>query len=461
MKLWKKVYLLALVIITFGINAGFLGIIYYTYDHMLMEEKNRSNAEFIVLCENISADIAKMEENVPLDAEYFAKFLVAYNSYYDADTQLFGIVDGELVTDTISDSELPRGNGVVIRNEEKTTIYISQILDDKHTEYRIVLRRTLDSFDSMWNTLQPVYIIGGVILSLGVSLLLALVVRIVLKPMDKLECAAKKVQEGDWTARVDIAGNNELAKLGNQFNLMAGAVEENIKVLEQQSCQKQELINNLAHEINTPITSIQGFADYMKMSKLSGDEQEECLEFIANESKRLKDISSTLLNMARLGNSQQVFSIKAMCDRLSKVYKNKFEGQCVHFEISCKIDEMTGNEALIESLIRNLINNAYNATLEKNARTIIVTVYEDGGCVGIKVSDNGCGIADEHITQIFEPFYRVDKARSRANGGSGLGLSFCKKIVEMHKGSIDVESIPDKGTTFLISLPFHNLSENI
>lgn len=462
MKLWKKVYLFALLIITLGINAGFLGIIYYTYEYMLGEEKDRCYTEFMVLRENISADIAKMEESASLDVDYFRKFLVAYNSYYESDTQLMGMAFGKSVTERIPAKELPLDNGILIRDEEQTTvIYVSQILDDDHDNYRIVMRRTLDNFDIMWSTLQPMYIIGGIILSLGVSLTLAFAVRMVLKPMDKLEAATRKMQEGDLATRVEIAGKNELSKLGDQFNLMADAIEENIKELEQQSQQKQELINNLAHEMNTPITSIQGFADYMKMSKLSEEEHEECLDFIVNESKRLKDISSTLLDMANMEVSKNKFSIKAVCDRLNGLYAKKFESKKIAFRIVCEIEIMFGNGTLIEGLMRNLINNAYNAVSDKENGEINTRIYKCSNHVIIKISDNGCGISTEHIGHIFEPFYRVDKARSRMKGGSGLGLPLCYKIAQIHGGSIDVESVVGEGTTFLVNLPFDNLLENI
>ena len=127
----------------------------------------------------------------------------------------------------------------------------------------------------------------------------------------------------------------------------------------------------------------------------------------------------------------------------------------------CEIEKVFGNETLIEGLMRNLINNAYNAVSEKENGQINTRIFEYNNDVIIKISDNGCGISTEHIGHIFEPFYRVDKARSRMNGGSGLGLPFCHKIVEIHGGSIDVKSVVGEGTTFLVNLPIGKLLENI
>ena len=108
------------------------------------------------------------------------------------------------------------------------------------------------------------------------------------------------------------------------------------------------------------------------------------------------------------------------------------------------------------SVIKELMENAIDSGADR-----IVVEIQNGGTVFMRVSDNGCGISTEHIGHIFEPFYRVDKARSRMKGGSGLGLPLCYKIAQIHGGSIDVKSVVGEGTTFLVNLPFDNLLENI
>ena len=148
---------------------------------------------------------------------------------------------------------------------------------------------------------------------------------------------------------------------------------------------------------------------------------------------------------------KSIFSIKEVCVRLERIYRQQFQGTNVTLKINCEVEELFGNEALIESLLRNLINNAYHALQNKEEGIISVVISSKENNILLMVSDNGCGIAKEHITQIFEPFYRVDKARSRESGGSGLGLAFCKKIVDIHKGNISVESVEGKGTNFIVN----------
>lgn len=455
MKLWKKVYIIAMIIITVGANLGFFGIVYFTYEHMLQAEKERCQTEFAVVYESICTDIAQLEEKYIMDKDYLQTIINVYNSYFENDTQIIGIWENDVLgRDFLSDKKaIP--NGVLVEKEENTVIYMTQSLAKTPVEYKIMLKRTLYDFDAIWETLLPLYVSGGVLISVVVSLILATVVRILLKPLDELERAAVQVEKENWSARVQIKGKHELAQLGRQFNSMAEAVEEHVEKLKEQTEQKEQLIHSLAHEMNTPITSIQGFADYMQMTQLSEEEQRESLAFITAESKRLKEISATILSMAVMERGEefpkQMFSIRQMCMRLEKLYEQQFQGTNTSLYIDCQLEQQFGNEALLESLLRNLINNASHAVAEKEAGEIRVLISSKENTLQWMIADNGCGIEKKDAAQIFEPFYRVDKARSRANGGSGLGLAFCKKIVEAHAGEICVESELGKGTQFIIN----------
>ncbi len=455
MKLWKKVYLLTMSIITLGVNLGFFGIVYFTYGHMLQAEKERCETEFGIIYESMRADIAELEEKYSMDIHYFEKILTSYNSYFEKDTELIGIWDCEIIGDEQGLDDESMQNGIVVQREKQTVIFMTQSLEKTPVEYKIVLKRTLYDFDEIWETLLPLYVLGGIFLSLGVSLILAMVVRVLLKPLDELEYVAEQVEKENWSARVNINGNHELAQLGRQFNAMAEAVEEHVEKLKKQSEQKEQLIHNMAHEMNTPITSIQGFADYMQMTTLSEEEQRECLSFITSESKRLKEIASTILSMGVMEHQTELpmctFSIKTLCNRLKELYMQQLNGTHTSLEIDCQLENLHGNAVLIESLLRNLINNACHAVENRPDGKIGLWISGKDNKVVFIVSDNGCGMEKEEKAQIFEPFYRVDKARSRASGGSGLGLTFCKKIVEAHNGEICVESEVEKGTKFIIN----------
>lgn len=464
MKLWKKVYLFTLAITVICVNAGILGLFRITYRQMLNAEKKHCEAEFALLQQSLSANVAEMEQYVSLSEEYFEKFLSSYSSYYEEEIHLIGLYQERIIFGE-SDPEIASGsqmdwqkNGVQIISDKNTAIYVMNSLDAEHDSYRIVMRKDLKDFDETWNILWPLYLIGSIMLSIGISLLLGITVRYLMKPVDALGNAVKEVSSGDLSKRVVIRGKNEIADLGMQFNYMAEALEKNMKLLEAEAEKKQQLIDNLAHEMNTPITSIQGFARFLQIGNVKEEEQQECLGFILGEAKRLRDISSTLLEMARLNHNEipmKTFSLKELSNRIESLMEQNCSNQNVVLSMKCESGDFYGNEVLMESLLRNLILNSLHA-VQENGRIMVEisnTQRDQMAFLSVIVRDDGCGIPKEALPFIFDPFYRVDKSRSRAVGGSGLGLPFCRKIVQLHDGRIYVQSEVSLGTTMIVELP--------
>lgn len=474
MKLWKKVYLVTLTLTILFVNLGIYGLFYITYKQMLSAEKKHCIAEFMLLQQSFSENVKELEKEACFNEERFREFLYSYGSYYNEyDFSLAGWYCRRLIYTQDSDKSWPDEHidakeqiVTITSNKGHTTLYISAILDSSHIFYQIGLQKELTDFDATWNRLTLVYIGGSLILSVGLSLVLGIVVKYLLKPIRTLICVVDDIRSGNLSGRVFLHGTDELSELGTRINEMAVALEENVTCIREEAVQKQQLIDNLAHEMNTPITSIQGFARYLQIGNIKEAEQAECLEFILHEAMRLKEISTTLLDMAKFRNGKvemQKFSCKELCQRIFQLEKTACEEQQVNLMVDCEIDSFFGNEVLIESLLRNLIHNSLHAT---NAHgSIVVAVKEefsrfgsdenetDIRCMILSVADTGCGMPSEEVGHIFEPFYRLDKSRSRALGGSGLGLPLCKTIVELHHGSIEVETKEGYGTTVIIKLP--------
>ena len=473
MKLWKKVYLVTLTLTILCVNFGIYGLFHITYKQMLQAERKHCMTEFSLLQQSFSGNVKELEQSVYLNEERFQAFLSSYgSSYSENDFSLAGWHCRELLypneqKETWTKEHSDSSEQVVTIENEKgyTVLSISDCLDSSHEFYRIGLKKQLTDFDRTWNRLGPVFIGGSLLVSMGISLLLGIVVRWLLKPIDTLTEVVNDIRSGDLSRRVSLSGRDELSKLGERVNEMAAALEENVAFIQEEAAQKQQLIDNLAHEMNTPITSIQGFTQYLQIGNIKEAEQAECLEFIACETNRLKGISTTILDMAKLRNSNvemQKFSLKKMCDRIYQLEKLVCDKQQVKFDMECEVETFIGNEVLLESLMRNLIHNSLHATSVNGS--IVVTVRENAFDNGVEkntdkcgmelmVSDTGCGIPREALAHIFEPFYRVDKSRSRALGGSGLGLAFCKTIVELHGGRITVDTKEGVGTTFIVKLP--------
>ena len=213
-------------------------------------------------------------------------------------------------------------------------------------------------------------------------------------------------------------------------------------------------MDNFAHELKSPVTSIYGFAEYIQKARVPKQEIEECMEFIMKESTRLLDLSYTLLDMAKIrenGIMMQSISVCEIFAGIRKPLEKKGEESGVRVEFFCGEEEIQGNEILLQSLLYNLAHNGICACQEGGRVAITAECIPDGIC--LMVEDNGCGIPAKEINKITEPFYRVDKARSRVEGRTGLGLSLCKQIADLHGAEITFWSEENKGTRVTVLFP--------
>jgi two-component system phosphate regulon sensor histidine kinase PhoR len=229
---------------------------------------------------------------------------------------------------------------------------------------------------------------------------------------------------------------------------------------------RRDFVANVSHELKTPVTAIKGFVETLLEGAVNEPEQPQLfLEIIARHADRLNAIIEDLLSLSRLEEdgekrklSFEITGIRpplASAIELSKVKANQKHITVVLFcdeEITAKI-----NAALIEQAVLNLVDNAIKYSRENS--TIKVNVLKTENEILIQVSDQGCGIAQEHLDRIFERFYVVDKGRSRKLGGTGLGLSIVKHIAQVHGGYVSVESRLDSGSTFAIHLPLNLTNE--
>jgi two-component system, OmpR family, phosphate regulon sensor histidine kinase PhoR len=263
--------------------------------------------------------------------------------------------------------------------------------------------------------------------------------------------ALEKIAQGDFSIRLSNEfQNHEIAgELANKVNKMA-------MELDQMENLRQEFISNVSHEIQSPLTSIRGFARALENDQLSAEERHHYLDIIQNESTRLSRITEDLLRMAALESDKVKFEPKPY--RLDNQIRNlilacepQWMDKSIHMDISLEEVEINADEDLLSQVWINLIHNSIKFTPE--AGSVQVTLSPRVDQVEIRISDTGIGISEEDRTRIFERFYKTDKSRTRSNGGSGLGLSIAKKIVDMHKGTIAVESKVGAGTTFTVSLP--------
>jgi two-component system, OmpR family, phosphate regulon sensor histidine kinase PhoR len=225
---------------------------------------------------------------------------------------------------------------------------------------------------------------------------------------------------------------------------------------------RRDFVANVSHELKTPVTAIKGFVETLLEGAVNEPGQPQLfLEIIARHADRLNAIIEDLLSLSRLeedGEKKKLsFEITGIRPSLaSAIELSKVKADQKHITVELICDERITakiNAALIEQAVLNLVDNAIKYSRENS--TIKVDVLETENEVLIRVSDQGCGIAQEHLDRIFERFYVVDKGRSRKLGGTGLGLSIVKHIAQVHDGCVSVESRLDSGSTFAIHLPLN------
>lgn len=290
--------------------------------------------------------------------------------------------------------------------------------------------------------------------SLGSGLCLFFLSRRMVSPLQTLMKTAQDIAAGDYGKTVPTKSHDEeIRHLAESFNTMSVTVREKMDEIKREGEKRDRFVSSFSHEIKTPMTAIMGYAQMLHGYDLTEDEKKEAAGAIYQEARRLEKLSRQLLTLyvyeneridmepVRLTDLQQ--GLSATIAALSRRYQ-------VTITTMWSSAIVIANEELLISLLINLMDNACKAT-EKGGQ-IQIGCDEGDERVTLWVQDNGRGIPKEHIPYLTEAFYREDKARSRALGGAGLGLSLCEKIARLHKTRLQFESEEGKGTRVFFSL---------
>ena len=272
-------------------------------------------------------------------------------------------------------------------------------------------------------------------------------------PLVRLSRASRAIASGDFSSRVGFRSPDEIGAVAEDFDAMAAQMEQTVEQLRQSIQQREQFMGSFAHELKTPMTSIIGYAELLREEILSRDERLEAASYLVSEGKRLEGLSHKLL--ALFGLKQEGFCfvpvspadvIYEMTEQLAPIYQQ----QKVRFACRCQPGICCLERALLRSLLLNLFENAKRAMDQGGTITVCQEMLEDG--CRIQIRDAGCGIPPEALPHLTEAFYRVDKARSRDQGGTGLGLALCQEIVALHHGTIRFSSGEGAGTCVTVEL---------
>ncbi|HJT09522.1 MAG TPA: HAMP domain-containing sensor histidine kinase, partial [Candidatus Nitrosotalea sp.] len=314
---------------------------------------------------------------------------------------------------------------------------------------------------------QNVIVVQALLIAdIVVFLLVMLSIRKSLSPLQMLTNAIVRIKEGIYSERIEYNSNDEMGELANTINSMASTIQKKEEETKKIEIAKDEFLAMITHELKTPLVPIQGYSDILLGEHLGqlNKSQKERLEIIRSSSLSLLQLISDLLDAQKLELGQ--LRIKKLNHNLKKTVEttiNAMQPQAISDKIQLvqNLDRdiySNYDEERIIQVLTNLVKNSLKATPTKTGK-IEVLVKENQDEIIVSVQDNGKGIPIDARDKIFKKFYQVDTSSTRESGGSGLGLSICKGIVEAHGGRIWVESEMNKGSIFSFTLPKSEISK--
>ncbi len=298
----------------------------------------------------------------------------------------------------------------------------------------------------------------------GALLLFSGLIASMRRPLEELVDAAGRLAAGDRSARVEVGGLSETATLGAAFNEMAGELELEASQRDQLDRLKDEFVLTASHELRSPLTSVQGFAELLMLERDSlTPRQVDTVEIILDNCRHLVRLLNDLLDLARsdagrLAITPKPTEVAPLIDDAVRTMRAQTEGanQTLSEQIEPRLPLIDVEADRIRQILVNLLTNAHEYSPE--GASIEVTARVIGAEVEIAVTDNGPGIPESQLEHIFERFTRGDAGLTQRVGGTGLGLAISKSLVELHGGTIAVESTPGVGSTFGFRLPAAGLS---
>ena len=331
---------------------------------------------------------------------------------------------------------------------------------------RSVLLDTTSSFVNEWNKLldsrlnDRVEIVQALlIVDIAVFVLVMLSIRKSLSPLDAMTKTIARIKEGFYGEKIEYSSKDEIGELAQTFNAMSSTIQKKEEEAKKIETAKDEFLAMITHELKTPLVPIQGYSDILLGEHLGplNKNQKDRLEVIRSSSATLLQLISDLLDAQKLelGQLRIRKSRNNLRDTIQKILVS-MEPQSISDQISI-VNNLTQDvyvnydDDRIKQVLTNLIKNSLKACSPKVGK-IELSVEENPTEAIVSVRDNGRGIPPDAIDNIFKKFYQVDTSLTREKGGSGLGLSISKGIVEAHGGRIWVETKPNKGSTFSFSI---------
>lgn len=449
MRVWQKIYLVTLILFLVMLNTGLFLAARFIFVHNMALEQKQGETDCYFLCQNLEHDFSILERNGRYQEEIIQLVLKGYQSRYERQNICITLGKAEETGNTTVESEVSSGG-------RQMRITVRQNLSAPYHQYQVNYQKELKDFEEMWQAIKQTFALISLIVSLLLCLMLYILMQRILKPLDRLNLGVAQMASGQYGERIVCSGKDEIAELSDNINRMSDTIQSQFAALEEENEKKQQLMDNMAHELRTPLTSIYGYAEYLQRAKTSESEQFEGLSYIMSESRRLAKMSETMLSMRLYDREEMHFApveVAGLTEHVQKILAEKLHEKEIALKMNHTAAYILGEEELLVNLFRNLLENAICAS--SPGGLIEWNSYETKEEQVFEIIDYGIGMEKEELDKITEAFYRIDKARSRREGGAGLGLSVAGIIIKKMNGSMKFTSEPGAGTkvTLFLQLP--------
>lgn len=355
------------------------------------------------------------------------------------------------IKDEIFDIKNNKVKYLITKNEDKTYLIINNkiILNGSGIYFTYIDDISFLKQDKL-NNIYFIFTIN-ILLAIVIIIIIYSIAKEITKPIEILINNIKEIINGNYTEKLNYSSNvYEFKVISEQFNLMNDEIENKLRLLKEQNQSKQRFIDNLTHEIRTPLTSIIGYSSLMVNKKVTDlDLMRDSFININREGKRILSLTSKLVKLITLDKTVLHKENIDLYDTLREV-KSTFEPKLKEKDITLEVKgcsyHINVDKELFMVLITNLIDNSIKALNDRAEKTIILEIMENS----LKIEDTGVGIEEKELKKILEPFYMIDKSRQSSINGFGLGLSICKQILEIHHMNWSIESTFGKGTKIII-----------
>ena len=463
MRFWQKIFLISLAVLTVAVNT--IAYLLIGNNHQLNKEKEIkssvdeysivvSSFQTNVLYERYRSSEAELDDTqITQIAREFSYLFTLDNLYIQlnkGEERVFSNFTRDLPDNLYENvNQLSEGDArVLIRRDDDSRVYlyITSPVTIQSSNYFFTTIKDITNIYDVKNDQLRFFSVLGPIVSVVVAFIMLILSKLLTSRINRLWKSTMKVANGEYNA-IEIKSKDEIGELTADFNTMTEAVKQKVEKLEDIASERKVFIDNMTHEMKTPLTSIIGFSDLLRSARLDDETVHDYAESIYKEGKYLKSISSKLMDLILLRQKPEMTEIDVprLVEEIDESVRPIASSRQVAFSAASVEAKLVCDRELIKSLLYNLIDNAVKASQPGTCVTLNAYFTQDG-VMEFSVADQGSGIPKEELDKIFEPFYRVDKARSRKYGGAGLGLALCMEIAHAHAATLEIESEVGRGT---------------